>query len=192
MYVSYRDGNPRLYAADVNCHQQPRGCRFNDERIMRSAGFGSWPPSWSPDGRTLAFTATLRGDTELFLAESNCPTVSTDCMENIRRITDNTFADYAPVWSPNGKQIAFISNRDGVNELYLLDIATDEIRRLTTRGVLGEVAWSPDGQKIALVTWGGGRPGIAVIAASGGDSERLTDLQIMNSPLTWRPVDGSK
>jgi TolB protein len=191
MYLSYRDGNPRLYAADVNCNQQEHGCRFNDKRIMRSAGIGTWPPSWSPDGRTLAFTAALQGDSELYLAESNCPTVSTDCMENVRRITDNTAVDYAPVWSPDGKHIAFISNRDGVNNLYLIDTATMETRQLTTSGILGEVAWSADGKHIALVTWGGGRPGIEVVDPVNGDSKRLTSLLIMNSTLMWRPVEPS-
>ncbi|MEO8606942.1 MAG: DPP IV N-terminal domain-containing protein [Chloroflexota bacterium] len=188
MYLSYRDGNPRLYAADVDCNQLARGCRFNDMRIMRSVGVGAWPPSWSPDGRTLVFTAALRGDTELYLAVSNCPIVSTDCMENVRRITDNSDADYAPSWSPHGKQIAFISNPGGMNNLYLMDVQTGETRRLTANGVMGEISWSPDGKQIALVTLSGGRSGIDIVDITSGSSCRLTNLPIMNSTLSWRPA----
>jgi Tol biopolymer transport system component len=187
MYLSYRDGNPRLYGADVDCNLRPRGCRFNDTRIMRSVGVAAWPPSWSPDGRTLAFTAALSGDSELYLATPNCPIISTDCMENVHRITDNNVVDYAPMWSPDAKQIAFISNRDGINNLYLMDVETGDTRRLTTSGILGEVAWSPDGQEIALVTWANGRRGIEVVHVLSGDSRLLTTSLIMNSTLTWRP-----
>jgi Tol biopolymer transport system component len=188
MYLSYRDGNPRLYAADVGCDQQPRGCRFNDRRIMGSVGIGAWPPSWSPNGRILAFTAALRGDTELYFAQSSCMKVSTDCLENTQRITNNAAADDAPIWSPNGQQLAFISNPDGVNNLYVMEVSSGAIRRLTTKGVIGEIGWSPDGTQIALVALGDGQSGIDVVEIASGDSRRLTNLPIMNTTLTWHPT----
>jgi TolB protein len=189
MYLSYRDGNPRLYAANVDCDTQPHGCRFNDRRILRIVGIGAWPPSWSADGQTLAFAAALRGDTELYFAESNCPTVSTDCLENAQRITNNGAAEDAPSWSPDGKQLAFISNPDGVNNLYLMDVKSREIRRLTTKGVIGEIAWSPDGKQITVVGLGGGRSGIEVVDIASGESRRLSNLPIMNTVMSWRPAE---
>ena len=69
-----------------------------------------------------------------------------------RPMTTGAAADSQPQWSPDGKSIAFVSDRGGKAQLYLLPADGGEARQLTQfkRGIGGGVAWSPDGGKIAF------------------------------------------
>ena len=51
------------------------------------------------------------------------------------RLTNNTSNDYEPVWSPDGKYIAFVSDRDGNDEIYLMKADGSEQTRLTNNSV---------------------------------------------------------
>lgn len=62
-------------------------------------------------------------------------------------LTGGPADDRDPAWSPDGRQVAFASNRDGNWELYVLDTRSGEVTRLTyTLGFEGAPSWSPDGQ----------------------------------------------
>ena len=69
-----------------------------------------------------------------------------------RQLTNGRAKDSKPTWSPDGKSIAFVSDRTGKAQLYSLPIDGGEARQLTagSRGVgSGGFAWSPDGGSIA-------------------------------------------
>src|SRR5579864_7977580 len=67
--------------------------------------------------------------------------------------------DTAPRWSPDGGTLAFLSDRDGANQLYLLPLAGGEPRRVTAlRYGAGPAAWAPDGSRIAFRADVGARP----------------------------------
>ena len=72
---------------------------------------------------------------------------------NVRRLTDHDGIDYWPVWSPDGKRIAFTSNRDGNYEIYVMDADGGNQRNLTRHpGQDNYATWSPDGKKIAFIS----------------------------------------
>src|SRR5262249_46076282 len=65
------------------------------------------------------------------------------------RLTNNNSADGDPAWSPDGSRIAFWSNRDGKNEIYVMDADGTNVKRLTNNLADDDgPRWSPDGRKI--------------------------------------------
>jgi dipeptidyl aminopeptidase/acylaminoacyl peptidase len=75
------------------------------------------------------------------------------------RLTRNRAKDIAPVGSPDGRRIAFASDRGGNFELYVMNADGSAQRRLTRRPANAFPAWSPDGRKIAFVQRPGQEPG---------------------------------
>lgn len=93
-------------------------------------------------------------------------------------------------WSPDGTRLAFASDRAGTYDIYVLDVATNELHRLTTgpaRDLTPE--WSPDGTEIAYISGGGERQGLYVMNADGSDERRLTSDAGDFEP-SWSP-DGT-
>jgi dipeptidyl aminopeptidase/acylaminoacyl peptidase len=107
----------------------------------------------SPDGGWVAYTVSVpdtskdQDDTDLWLA-------SWDGRQQTR-LTRSTSGEHAPRWSPDGRTIAFLSDRDDpheVGQLWLLDRAGGEPERVTSLpGGVSDLAWSPDGRRIALI-----------------------------------------
>ncbi len=103
----------------------------------------------SPDGQTIVFT--LRTD-DLPRARRVRHIWMMDADgKNARQFTNGEKGESSPVFSPDGKRIAFISSRDGSDNLYLISASGGESRQLTkiSTGV-ADPLWSPDGQRIAF------------------------------------------
>ena len=71
----------------------------------------------------------------------------------VRRLTDNSAEDDSPAWSPDGRQLAFTSYRDGDWEIYVMNADGSDVRRLTDNSAWDDSpAWSPDGRWIAYAS----------------------------------------
>ncbi len=78
--------------------------------------------------------------------------------QNLRQLTKHPADDCDPSWSPDGRQIAFVSARDGeeVTAIYIMDTSGNSLRRLTNDANLIGITstnWSPDGRHIAFASW---------------------------------------
>lgn len=71
--------------------------------------------------------------------------------DGVRRLTDNTCDDEYPAWSPDGRQIAFASNRSGSFNIYVMDADGGGVRAVTESAEDdGEPSWFPDGEHVAF------------------------------------------
>jgi dipeptidyl aminopeptidase/acylaminoacyl peptidase len=94
-----------------------------------------------------------------------------------RQLTTGQKRDSAPRWSPDGRSLAFVSDRDGKRQLYILSLDGGDPRRLTDHptGVAGP-HWSPDGRRIAFLADGADRRGEPVPVAESDPRKRLTTI----------------
>ena len=94
----------------------------------------------------------------------------------------------APAWAPDGKRMAMTLSKDGNAEIYVMDIATRRLRRLTVGAAIDtEPAWAPDGKSLVFTSDRGGTPQIYRIPATGGRATRLTFDGKYNSRATFAP-----
>lgn len=121
----------------------------------------------------IAFTRLTKfSDTDI---ESDIYMIKLDGLER-RRLTNSPGFDGFSAWSPDGRRIAFASDRNSGNwELYVMNSDGTEQQRLTNTSKEDEGApvWSPDGEKIAYVVDPFGDPTIWVMKADGSGSRRL-------------------
>ena len=94
-------------------------------------------------GGQVVFTSRRDGDPDIFRMDYDG--------SDLVNLTDNTFDDSLPDWSPDGSKIAFSSNmQDDTDEIYVMDPDGANLTRLTTIGMCYSPKWSPDGQRIAF------------------------------------------
>jgi TolB protein len=135
-------------------------------------------PSWSPDGRKLAYVSFENRRSEVWVQE----------VYSGKRTKLASFkgSNSAPAWSPDGGTLALSLSRDGDSEIYLLDLARQTMQRLThNRGADTEPAWSADGSKIAFLSDRSGRPQLYQVGVGGGRAERLTFKGRYNTSPDW-------
>jgi tricorn protease len=111
--------------------------------LTNSSGAHDRHASWSPDGRQIAFISDLSGEDQVYL-------VNQDGKGKPEALTSDIAVQLnAPVWAPDGKHLAF-SDKDGV--FYVVTVADHKLVKAAKdeHGRGGDLAWSPDGQFLAL------------------------------------------
>lgn len=107
---------------------------------------------------------------------------------NPRPLLDSPEPIMSPAWSPNGRQIAYVSFENQRASIYLEDVASGT-RRLLSQfpGINGAPAWSPDGRRLALVLSKSGSPNIYVMDTSSGSLRQITNDFYINTEPSWSP-----
>lgn len=107
---------------------------------------------------------------------------------NPRPLLSSTDPIMSPGWSPNGKQLAYVSFENQRASIYIEDVATGA-RRLVSqyKGINGAPAWSPDGRKLALVLSKDGSPNIYVLDLATHHLTQMTHDWSINTEPAWSP-----
>ena len=170
LYLSYSDGNPRIYVYDVDSGRQ---------RLITESRNPTFAPRWSPDGKTILYSMAVAGNTDVYkisAAGGGTPV----------RLTSAPGIDVGGSFSPDGSKIVFESDRGGNQQVYVMDADGSDQRRISFGG--GRYAtpeWSPRGDLIAFTRIAGDFR-VGVMRTDGSGIRMLTDSWQDEAP-TWAP-----
>lgn len=125
-------------------------------------------PSWSPDGKKLAYVSFEGKNSAIFVQD-----IKTGARD---KVAANRGINSAPAWSPDGTRLAMTLSKDGNTEIYIMHLASRSLQRITrNKAIDTEPNWSSDGKKLAFTSDRGGSPQIYEVSVlGGGKAKRLT------------------
>ena len=136
---------------------------------------------WSPDSQKLLFISERDGNKEIYTVGKDdvgglCDQKEERSKTIPLRLTESDEDEYDISWSPDGKRILYVSERDGNAEIYIMEESGNKKTRLTFNDVRDhQPTWSPDGKRIAFVSEQDGDSDIFTMNDSGGDQTRITN-----------------
>ena len=180
--------------------------------VRRLTGKWSMDAAWSPDGRRIAFWSPRDGNGEVYVMNADG--------SGQLNLTRNPRWERSPIWSPDGRKIAFLRHFPAFEfgcgggpracyppEVYVMNADGSGQKRLTrNRGWDSQTAWSPDGRKLAFVSYRAGTPPsttgspfgapagndeVYVMNADGSAQRNLTRNAAGDNSPAWSP-DGRK
>lgn len=141
---------------------------------------GICSPVPSPDGRLIVFSAL--GD--LWIRHTD---------GRAEQLISGPEDDADPAWSPDGTQVAYVSNRSGDYQVWVLDLADRTRRQVTTKaGQAKAPIWQPSGENIIFVQSSWVQQTLCIVPASGGNPQIIVSEGAERiTPLGWYPEDRS-
>lgn len=162
LYISDKNGAPQIWEMNTVTGRRNRKWSF------KGTPAGIAP---SPDGTKVAAVLSFQGNPELYILQGD---------RFIRLTNTPNASEGQPTWSPDGKKIAYVSNETRYPQIYVIDVATKQKRRLTSRGSQNvDPDWGKDG-RIAYITKRGGAQ-VAVMNPADGDAS----AQLVTEAANW-------
>ena len=175
---SYGSGNTPFAGAGGNLWQITPGRAESPEKMP--FGHDATSATVSSSGNRLAYVQTQ--------INGNIWRVDLDgAKARARILVTSTREQYEPSISPDGRRVAFMSNRSGSDEIWVCNSDGSNAQQLTSFGgaLTGTPRWSPDGKQIVFDSRAGGEANVYVIDANGGVPKKLETGTRMNSLPSW-------
>jgi len=173
-----------FFASGITLGLEKKYKLLTDETFMEMESIGS--PLISPDGKNILFT---RGwvDKKNDQSRSNLWIVDIEG-RRIRELTHGNWRDFSPAWSPDGKKIAFLSDRDGTTQIHVLWLDTREVAQLThLERSPQDLTWSPAGKNLAFTLFiPDDKPILPVNLPKRPEGAKWAEPAVLIDRLSWR------
>lgn len=142
---------------------------FNPQVVFGPTKASLLSPSWSPDGKKIAYVSFESGNSNIYVLDVT--TGSRQLVESHPKSING-----APAWSPDGRELAVALSFSGNLNIYVLDMKSHQEKRITTDklSINTQPIWAPDGQSIYFTSDRSGKPQIYQVPASGGTATRIS------------------
>jgi TolB protein len=174
------DGSQIIYSAAADDDEYARiyltDMDTRETRAMTS-GYAEMP-AWSPDNQQIAFVSDDEyGTNDVYLMDMRG--------QSPLNIANGKGWDWKPAWSPDGSYLAYIDNLQKIIVVSLETLSKTELSPYLAN--VQSLAWSPDSQSIAFVSYADGDNDIYVMRADGSDVRQLTFNKWDDRNPQWRP-----
>ena len=167
-----------------------------DDRESSSGGIALIPPVWSPDGQYLAYYLVTEKNDDLYTYDLH--TLEVDKLPNLSNSGQYTIGTVIssldaipprPSWSPDGKRIAFVADDGTDRGLFVAQSDGTDRRQVASDPGIREVAWSPNGSEILIVS---DRPSLVFVSPDGASRRQLelppTLLELSPARSRWSVI----
>jgi TolB protein len=167
--VGTRSGKKELYLSDSD----GKGLvQLTQDKTVSVA------PKWGPHNQ-IVYTSYLKSYPDVYLINI--------VSGNRQRISSYSGLNTGADLSPDGREVALVLSKDGNPELYVKNLGSSKLTRLTTTRQVAEASpsWSPDGRQIVYVSDSSGRPHVYIVSRSGGRPRRISSFGTENVAPDW-------
>ena len=186
LFKSKRDGKWRLYAMQID------GSNLIPLAESEYVEGAHDDPTWSPDGKQIAFVSNRDGDSEIYRMDIPEANYANDNVHHTsaQNLTHHPARDDDPVWSPDGRRIAFVSDRGGDRKIYVMNLdASTQVLASPVPIERGSPRWSPDGQWIAYIAREGRGPFIQLVNVDHQEYRKLAIRDGKKAEVQWVPTN---
>lgn len=184
MYVSYKSGQSKIYIASLNEGVGRRFTLLKGNQLM---------PTVSRQRDKVAFICDYTGNPDLFLQAFDPEKGPVGKPQQI--FATHLAAQGTPTFHPDGKRVAFVSNKDGSPRIYMMDIPAPGAKLKDIQATLitksnrenSAPTWSPDGSKLAYCASNGGTRQIWVYDFDKKQERQITQGGNNKENPTWAP-----